>query len=83
MRKGVELRMKKTNIFKILVLMAFLGLFIFVVANTIKNKEKAYEYALNGEIKVSSNCYYSDDAYCEVNGKEVMVDNYYEIEVRK
>ena len=75
--------MNKKNIAKILVLGLVSAVFVLLMINYTKNKEKSYEYALKQEIGVSDNCYYTDNAYCKVNGKEVMVDNYYEIEARK
>lgn len=55
---------------------------IIVIINieAIKIKEKSYEYALNGEIGVSNNCYLKNDiAYCEVDNTRIQVDNYYEV----
>ena len=54
-----------------------LGLLITYICNSIMEQEKSYEYALNGEIGVSSNCYYSDNAYCEIDNKVIKVDCYY------
>lgn len=55
---------------------------IIVITNVeyIKNKEKSYEYAYNGEIGVSNKCYLKNDiAYCEVDNTRIQVDNYYEV----
>lgn len=64
----------------IIVLIAVLGLIIWLMINYTTQKEKNYEYALNQEIGVSNKCYYSDDAYCEVDNKVIKVDCYYEVE---
>ena len=61
----------------ILVFSIILVLLAMLIVNSAKTKEKCYEYALNGEIGVSSNCYYSDNAYCEIGNKVIKVDCYY------
>ena len=50
---------------------------IFVLYNIFK--KRPYEYAINGIIYVSSDCYQTDDTicYCLVDGKYIQVDNYY------
>lgn len=59
------------------------AIIVLVNVEYIKNKEKTYEYALNGEIGTSNNCYLTNDiAYCEVEDLRIQVDNYYEKEIR-
>lgn len=56
------------------------ALIVLVNEEYIKNREKSYEYALNGEIGVSNNCYLKEGiAYCEVDNVRIQVDNYYEV----
>lgn len=64
----------------IIVVLAIIGLIGVKIYKSIKEEEKSYEYALNGIIGVSSNCYYSNDAYCEIDNKVIKVDCYYEVE---
>lgn len=64
----------------ITVLMIIVVLLAILIVESIANKEKSYEYALNGEIGVSNNCYLKEDiAYCEVDNTRIQVDNYYEV----
>ena len=71
----------KTGYIVILVLWVILGLIILRIVNYIQNKEKLYEYAVNEEIGVSSNCYLKEDiAFCENNKELIQVDSYYEAE---
>lgn len=59
------------------------GFIILAIIAIIQPKEKSYEYAYNGEIGVSDNCYLKNDiAYCEVDNVRIQVDNYYEKESR-
>ena len=71
----------KEGIVVILVLWAIIGLIVLRIVNYIQDKEKLYEYAVNGEIGVSSNCYLKEDiAFCENNRELIQVDSYYEAE---
>lgn len=74
----------KQGIVMILVLIALIGLMIALIVNTINEKEKSYEGAVNGQIIESKKCYLkNDEAFCEIDNKVIRVDNYYEIESRK
>ena len=64
----------------ITVILIVIGLITHTTINSIKEQEKTYEYAQNGVIGVSNKCYYTDNAYCEVDNKVIKVDNYYEVE---
>lgn len=64
----------------IIIIAIISGLIALKIYESITEQEKTYEYALNGEIGVSSNCYYSDNAYCEIDNKVIKVDCYYEVE---
>ena len=62
----------------ILCVLAITGLIVIQIVECIKNRERTYEYAKNGEIGVSSNCYLKDDvAFCEKDNIKIIVDNYY------
>lgn len=65
----------------ILCVLAITGLIAIEIAECIKNREKTYEYAKNGQINRSSNCYLKDDiCYCEKDNIKIIVDNFYEVE---
>lgn len=65
------------------VVLLITAIIVLVNIEYIKNREKSYEYALNGEIGVSNNCYLKNDiAFCEVDNVRIQVDNYYEKESR-
>ena len=64
----------------IVVILVIIGVIVGRMINYITQEEKTYEYVQNGEIGVSNKCYYSDDAYCEVDNKVIRVDCYYERE---
>lgn len=62
------------------VVLGITAIIVLVNVEYIKNREKYYEYAYNGEIGVSNNCYLKEDiAYCEVDNVRIQVDNYYEV----
>lgn len=64
----------------VVVVLLVTAIIVLVNVEYIKNREKSYEYALNGEIGVSNNCYLKEDiAYCEVDNTRIQVDNYYEV----
>lgn len=64
----------------IILLICLVTLLAVYIYKSITQQEKSYEYALNGEIGVSSNCYLKKDiTYCEVDNKVIRVDNYYEV----
>ena len=78
--KSVLNKKRNSQILKIFVLMGILAFFATSAIIYTRNSKKSYEYVLKQEIGVSSNCYYSDNAYCEVDNKVIKVDCYYEVE---
>ena len=65
----------------IIVILAILGLIIGRMINYTNQQEKTFEYAQNGEIGVSSECWLDNDiAKCIVDKKIISVDNFYEVE---
>lgn len=72
----------KEGIIVIIILWVILGLFVLRIINYIQTKEKLYEYAVNEEIGVSSNCYLKEDiAFCENKGELIQVNSYYEKDI--
>lgn len=74
--------MNKTDKEGIIVMIALfitiICLIIWIV-ESVNKSQKEYEYAINGEIYKSHDCFIKKDvAYCERNGKNIRVDNYYE-----
>lgn len=67
----------KTGHIVILCVLTIVGLIVHRMINYTNQQEKTYEYALKQEIGVSSNCCYSDNAYCEIDNKVIKVDCYY------
>lgn len=50
----------------ITVLMIIIVLLVILIIERIANREKSYEYAYNGEIGASNNCYLKEGiAYCK------------------
>lgn len=65
----------------IFVLMLIIGFLTTHIYKSITQQEKNFEYAQNGTIGVSSNCWLDNGVgYCEVNNKVIRVQNYYEVE---
>lgn len=51
----------------------------YQIYKSISEEEKSYEFAKNGEIYESNNCYLKEDiCYCEYEDKTIEVDSYYE-----
>ena len=60
----------------ILLITAAIG---YQIYKSITEEEKSYEFAKNGEIFKSNNCYLKEDiCYCEYEDKIIEVDSYYE-----
>lgn len=75
----------KLGIAIIIVLTLLSGVLGHWVIKTIKEYKKTYEFAKNGQIFESDNCYVrevDDNAYCEYKNKIIRVDNYYEINTK-
>ena len=69
---------ERTGYIVILCILAILGLIVGRIINYTTQQEKTYEYAQNGEMGVSSNCWLDNGVgYCEVDNKRIRVDNYY------
>lgn len=61
----------------ILLITAAIG---YQIYKSITEEEKSYEFAKNGEIFKSKNCYVKDDiCYCEYEDKIIQVDSYYKV----
>lgn len=71
---------ERTGYIIILCVLAITSVIVYKTIKYINQQEKTYEYVQNGEIGVSNKCYYSDDAYCEVDNKVIKVDCYYEVD---
>ena len=62
----------------IIVILAILGLIIGRMINYTNQQEKTFEYAQNGVIGVSPECWLDNDiAKCIVDKKIISVDNFY------
>jgi len=72
-------KVNKELIVIFIVLAILIGLLVAILVNTIKNKNKCYEYYLNGKFGRSNNCYSEKQiGYCEIDGQKTKVEVYYE-----
>ena len=63
----------------IIVIFLITAIIGYQIYKSITEEEKTYEFAKNGEIFKSNNCYVKDDiCYCEYENKLMQIDNYYE-----
>ena len=69
---------ERTGYIIILCVLAITSVIIYKTIKYINQQEKTYEYAQNGEIGVSSNCWLDNGiAKCIVDKEIIRVDNYY------
>ncbi len=76
--------MKKINKEAILLIVILIILLIYVLSimfGAIKESFREYEYAKDGIIGKSKECYQNDDGecFCKIKNNFIGVDNYYEI----
>ena len=69
----------KTGYVIIIVILLITVVIGYQIYKSITEEEKSYEFAKNGEIFKSNNCYLKEDiCYCEYEDKTIEVDSYYE-----
>ena len=77
--------MKKIDKETVVLIAILIGLLIYVFSmmyGSIKESLKTYEYAKDGVIGESKECYQNEDGecFCRIGNNFVGVDNYYEVE---
>ena len=69
----------RTGYVIIIVILLIAAIIGYLIYKSIAEEEKSYEFAKNGEIFKSDNCYLRKDiAYCEYEDQMIQVDNYYQ-----
>lgn len=70
----------RTGYVIIIVIMLITAVIGYQIYKSIVERERTYEYAKNGIIGTSDNCYLKNDiAYCEKDNIMIQVDNFYEV----
>ena len=80
MKKNKQIENDKQGLIIILVLMIFILIMVYFIYDSIKESNITYEYAKNGEIRESKECYQREDGtcFCKEGNNFIQVDNYYE-----
>ncbi len=70
----------KQGIVLLIVLAGLIAIFVYWGINSYIYSQKSYEFAKDGEIFQSNECYQTEDGdcFCKYENNYVQVDNYYE-----
>ena len=70
----------KQGFWVLAIILALICLVVGFMIYGMTDREKTYEYAVNGQIERSNDCYLVDGVgYCEKDNNAIRVDNYYEV----